>query len=182
MSGAFRAPGTLDEGGNGETLEMAFLASVLGRMLLALIFIISGITKVMNVSRTAEFIESATTLPTNIALPVGIFELVFGVFLAIGFLTRISSLLLFGFTLATIFFFHNQVGDPQVLQAALKNLAIAGGLLMVFAYGQARGSVDVWRERDRSRRAEIRAARAEGREMGAEEARAEASRGTVAED
>lgn len=149
---------------------MAFLASILGRMLLALIFIVSGITKVMNVAQTQAFIDEATTLPVDVALPVGIFELVFGVFLAIGFMTRISSVLLFVFTLATIFFFHNQVGDAGVLQAALRNLAIAGGLLMVFAYGQARGSVDIWRERDLARRAEIRAAKAEGREKGAREA------------
>ena len=119
---------------------MAFLASVIGRMLLALIFIISGVTKVMNVSQTQAFIDKVTTLPANLALPVGIFELVFGVFLAIGFLTRISSLLLFGFTLATVFFFHNQLGDQLQLQLALKNLAIAGGLLMVFAYGQPGGA------------------------------------------
>ena len=155
---------------------MAFLASVIGRMLLALIFIISGVTKVMNVSQTQAFIDKVTTLPANLALPVGIFELVFGVFLAIGFLTRISSLLLFGFTLATVFF-HNQLADRLQLQLALKNLAIAGGLLMVFAYGQARGSVDVWRERDRARRAEIRAARAEGRERGAREAEARSASG-----
>lgn len=150
---------------------MAFLASVFGRMLLALIFILAGITKVMNVAATQAFIEEATTLPGNLALPVGIFEMVLGVFLAVGFLTRISSIVLFVFTLATIVFFHNALTDTAQLQLALKNLAIAGGLLMVFAYGQARGSVDVWRERDRARRAEIRAARAEGREMGAEEAR-----------
>jgi len=59
--------------------------------------------------------------------------------------------------------FHNKVGDPLQVQMALKNVAIAGGLLMVFAYGQARGSVDVWRERDRARRAELRAAKAEAR-------------------
>lgn len=143
---------------------MAFLAAVIGRMLIALIFIISGITKVMNVSATAQFIERSTTLPPGIALPVGIFEIVFGVFLAIGFMTRISSMLLFGFTIATIVFFHNVVGDAMQFQIALKNLAIAGGLLMVFAYGQARGSVDVWRERDRARRAELRAAKAAARE------------------
>ena len=143
---------------------MAFLASVLGRMLLALIFIISGITKIMHVTATAELIEKATTLPPSIALPVGIFELVFGVFLAVGFMTRVSSVLLFGFTLATVVLFHNKVGDPLQVQMALKNVAIAGGLLMVFAYGQARGSVDLWRERDRARRAELRAAKAEARE------------------
>jgi len=143
---------------------MAFLASVIGRMLLGLIFIVSGIAKIMHVSATAELIAKATTLPPSIALPVGIFELVFGVFLAVGFMTRVSSVLLFGFTIATVVLFHNKVGDPLQVQMALKNVAIAGGLLMVFAYGQARGSVDVWRERDRARRAELRAAKAEARE------------------
>ena len=142
---------------------MAFLASVIGRMLLGLIFIVSGIAKIMPVSATAELIAKATTLPPSIALPVGIFELVFGVFLAVGFMTRVSSVLLFGFTIATMVLFHNKVGDPLQVQMALKNVAIAGGLLMAFAYGQARGSVDVWRERDRARRAELRAAKAESR-------------------
>ena len=122
---------------------MAFLASVIGRMLLGLIFIVSGIAKIMHVSATAELIAKATTLPPSIALPVGIFELVFGVFLAIGFLTRISSLLLFGFTLATVFFFHNQLGDQLQLQLALKNLAIAGGLLILAANGPRR--FVIWR-------------------------------------
>ena len=142
---------------------MAFLASVLGRMLIAAIFIISGITKVMHVSATADFIERSTDLPASIALPVGIFEVVFGVFLAIGFMTRITSILLFIFTLGTIAFFHNTVGDAQAVQIALRNLAIAGGLLMTFAYGQASGSVDIWRERDRARRAELRSAKARAR-------------------
>ena len=143
---------------------MAFLASVFGRMLLALIFIVSGITKVMNVAQTQAFIDAAITLPADMALPVGIFELVLGVFLAIGFMTRISSVLLFAFTLATVVLFHSEVTDPAVLQSALRDLAIAGGLLMVFAYGQARGSVDIWRERDRTRRAQIRAEKAEARQ------------------
>ena len=158
---------------------MAFLASVLGRILLALIFIVAGITKLVNLGATQTFLEQTTTLPTGIALPVGIFEVVFGMFLAIGFMTRVSSILLCGFTLATIFFFHNALADHSQLQVALKNLAIAGGLLMVFAYGQARGSVDVWRERDRARRAELRAARAGGTENGAEEARQKAADGTA---
>jgi len=158
---------------------MAFLASVLGQILLALIFIVAGITKLVNLGATQTFLEQTTTLPTGIALPVGIFEVVFGMFLAIGFMTRVSSILLCGFTLATIFFFHNALADHAQLQVALKNLAIAGGLLMVFAYGQARGSVDVWRERDRARRAELRAARAGGTENGAEEAGQKAADGTA---
>ena len=45
--------------------------------------------------------------------------------------------------------------------------AVAGGLLMVFAYGQVRGQISLWRERDRAHDAEVKAARAEGKAEGA---------------
>lgn len=145
---------------------MSTIAAIIGRILLAVIFISAGIGKIMDPAVTAEYIESATTLPGALALPTGIFELVVGLMLAIGLMTRIAAILLAGFCLLTIFFFHNAFGDPTQLTAALKNLAIAGGLLMVFAYGQMRGSFDHMRERNRARKAELRAAHAEGKAEG----------------
>lgn len=147
---------------------MAMIASIIGRLMLALLFILAGLNKIMNTADTAAYIEAQTALPPILALPTGIFELVFGLLLAIGFMTRLSAIALAVFTLLTIPLFHAQLTDQLQLTAALKNLAIAGGLLMVVAYGQARGSVDTWRERDRTRKAEIKAAHAEGRAKGAE--------------
>ena len=57
------------------------------------------------------------------------------------------AILLAGFCLVTIFFFHNDFADPLQGTLALKNLAIMGGLLMTFAYGQVRGTFDYMRER-----------------------------------
>lgn len=145
---------------------MSMLAAIIGRIFLSVIFILSGINKIIDPAATAEYIQNVTTLPPGLALPTGIFELVCGVFLAIGFLTRIVSILLAGFCLLTTVFFHNEFGDPMQAQAALKNLAITGGLFCVFAYGQMRGSFDSMRERSRTRKAELRAARAEGRAEG----------------
>ena len=145
---------------------MSTIAAIFGRILLSAIFILAGLNKVMNPGATAEYIESATTLPGSLALPTGVFELVLGLMLAVGLMTRIVSVLLAGFCLLTIFFFHNQFGDQTQLTMALKNLAITGGLLMVFAYGQMRGSFDHMRERNRARKAELKAAHAEGKAEG----------------
>jgi putative oxidoreductase len=148
---------------------MSMIAAALGRILLALLFVISGIQKVSDPSGAAQALAGAG-LPSNWALATGIFELVAGLLLAIGLMSRVVSILLFGFVALTIFFFHNQVTDPVQGAAALKNLAVMGGLLMVFAYGQMRWSYDHWRGRNKVHDAELRAARAEGKVEGVTDA------------
>ena len=145
---------------------MSMIAALIGRILLAVIFIVSGIGKIMDPAPASGMMASVG-LPANMALGVGIFELVAGVLLAIGLMTRLVSIVLFVYVALTIFFFHNQVTDPAQGAAALKNLAVMGGLLMVFAYGQMRWSYDHWRARNKVHDAELRAARAEGRAEGA---------------
>ena len=90
---------------------MSMIAAVIGRILLALIFIMSGLQKVVDPSSAATMLES-TSLPANWATPTGIFEVVAGLMLALGILSRFVSIVLFGFVGLTIFFFHNQFGDP----------------------------------------------------------------------
>lgn len=142
---------------------MATIAAILGRILLGALFVFSGLGKVMDPAGTAAFMEAESPFPGSMAVGVGAFEIVAGLILASGFMTRIASLALIGFTALATLFFHEQVTDQLQAAMALKNLAIIGGLLMVFAYGQLRGPYDLWRERDRAHDAEIRAARAEGR-------------------
>ena len=141
---------------------MSMIAAVIGRLLLAVIFIVSGLQKLADPGPTAQML-SATNLPATLALPTGLFEAVAGVLLAIGLMTRLVSVVLAVFVALTIFFFHNQFADPLQGTLALKNLAIIGGLLMTFAYGQMRGSYDYLRAKRQAHRAEVRAARAEGR-------------------
>jgi putative oxidoreductase len=140
---------------------MSTIAAVIGRVFIAVIFILSGIQKLLDRGPTAQMLAS-TNLPANLALPTGAFELIAGLFLAIGLMTRLVSILLAGFCLLTIFFFHNQFTDPMQATQALKNLAMAGGLLAVFAYGQVRGTFDAVREERRRHQAEVARAHAEG--------------------
>src|SRR5688572_11488863 len=145
---------------------MSLIAAVLGRLLLAVMFIVSGLQKIADPGPTAQML-SATNLPANFALPTGLFEVVAGLLLAIGLMTRLVSIVLAAFVALTIFFFHNQFTDPLQGTLALKNLAIIGGLLMTFAYGQMRGSYDYMRSQRKVHQAQVRAAHAEGKLEGA---------------
>lgn len=150
---------------------MNTIAALIGRILLSLIFIVSGVSKLFDPSGT-EALITGVGLPPGLGIPAGLFELIAGLALLLGFMTRLVSVLLAGFCLVTAFFFHNEFGDPMQAAMALKNVAIAGGLLCLFAHSQMRWSYDSMRltrkaeiaERDAAekvREADLRAARAE---------------------
>ncbi|MBL8658033.1 MAG: DoxX family protein [Altererythrobacter sp.] len=142
---------------------MAWIAAIVGRLCIAVLFVVAGVGKLTDPAGTAQFITSNTTLPGTLAVPTGIFEIVAGLLLALGFMTRLVAIVLAGFVALATLLFHYQVTDPMQAQTALKNLAVFGGLLMVFAYGQVSWRISTWKERDRRHTAEVAAARAEAR-------------------
>ena len=152
---------------------MNLVAAFIGRVLLALIFIVSGVNKLVDPG-PAQHMLAQVNLPSGLAIVTGLFEVVAGLAIIIGIYTRLTSLLLAAFCLLTIVYFHNHIADPQQATNALKNLAIAGGFLCLFAHNQMRWSYDGLRARRRAdlvahdsdiraRDAELQAARAEGR-------------------
>lgn len=144
---------------------MSAIAAFVGRILLALIFILAGISKLSDIAGTNAYIQSVG-MPAGLGLPAGLFELIAGSAIAFGFMTRLFSILLAGFCLLTAVLFHANFTDPIQMAMFLKNVAIAGGLLCLFAQSQMRWSYDAMRERrglERSTRdADLRAAKAEG--------------------
>lgn len=152
---------------------MSKLAAIIGRFLIALIFIFSGAGKLMDVSATESMI-TGVGLPGGLAIPTGVFELVCGLCLAAGFMVRLVALLLAGFSALAILFFHNRLDDPMQQIMALKDIAIIGGLALAFAHSQMwshyyaiarerRGEVAARDAEERVHDAELRAARAEAR-------------------
>jgi putative oxidoreductase len=123
-------------------------AALAGRILLAVIFLISGFGKITGYSGTEAYM--ATRLPmAGILLPLTILtELGGGLALVAGFKARWAALLLAGFTLLSAIVFHNFWAVTDAAQHMnqqinfLKNVAIAGGMLMVFAFGPGRYSMD----------------------------------------
>ncbi|KMS52561.1 membrane protein [Novosphingobium barchaimii LL02] len=152
---------------------MSKIAAIIGRFLIALIFIFSGAGKLMDIGGTETMIVAAG-LPSGLAIPTGLFELVAGLCLAAGFMVRLVAILLAGFTAMTILFFHAQFGDPMQRVMMLKNFAIIGGLALAFAHSQMwshyyliasqrRGELAARDSDERVRDAELRAAKAEAR-------------------
>jgi putative oxidoreductase len=135
---------------------MSLIAAIIGRLLIAFLFLVSGLQKVFDPGPTMAMLE-ATGLPASLALPVAVFEIVAALLLAVGLLTRLVSIVLAAYVALTILFFHHDFTDPMGLTTSLMHLALIGGLLMVFAYGQMRGSYDYMRAERRAREAEIRA-------------------------
>ena len=142
---------------------MATTLAILGRIGLALLFILAGLNKLIDPAGTAATMEAGSPFPGSLALGVGIFEVVAGLMLAVGFMTRLTAFVLIGFTALATIFFHSEVTDPVQQALAIKNVAIMGGLAMVAAYAQLRSRVGTLEERHKRYDAEERAAVAEAK-------------------
>ena len=124
------------------------VAALVGRILLAVIFIISGIGKITGFDGTVGYIASkGLPLAQLVAIGTIVVEVGGGIMLAIGYKARWAALALAIFTLLAAILFHNfwAVEAAQKMNQQinfLKNLAITGGMLMVFAFGPGRMSVD----------------------------------------
>lgn len=117
-------------------------ATLAGRILLAAIFLAAGIGKLgAGYAGTQAYMASqgvpGALLPLVIALEIG-----GAVLLIAGWWTRFAALALAGFTLAAAALFHANFAEPMQQILFLKNVAIAGGFLMLVAHGAGAWSVD----------------------------------------
>ena len=124
---------------------------VTGRVLLALMFILAGFSKLGNLEGTAGYIASGgLPLASVLAVVVGLLELLGGLAIAVGFHARWAALALGLFTLAATLLFHQfwavPAGQAMVQQLMfMKNLSVAGGLFIVAALGAGPVSFDARR-------------------------------------
>lgn len=116
-------------------------AHLVGRILLALIFILSGIGKISDPAGTAGFMESMG-VPGILVWPTIALEVVGGIALVIGFQTRIAAFALAAFSIAAAVIFHHNFADQMQMIMFLKDLSIAGGLLLLAASGALSFGVD----------------------------------------
>jgi len=121
---------------------------LLGRILIALLFIPAGVSKIGGFAGTVGYIASkGLPLPQVAAAGTIVVEVLVGLALLIGFKARWAALILALFTLVAAFLFHNfwaVPADQQMMQSInfFKNLAIVGGLLFVAANGAGPLSLD----------------------------------------
>ena len=120
--------------------------SLIGRALLALLFVPAGFGKLVGFSATVGYIASKGVPLPEVAAAIAIaVELGLGLLLLLGFQTRWAALGLALFTVVITFIFHPFWADPAQSQSFFKNLAIVGGLLTIAAWGGGGWSVDAKR-------------------------------------
>ena len=123
---------------------MGFFGSLLelfGRVLIALIFMVNGISKIFNYEESLNYMANFN-VPGLFLIPAIITEILFPIFIIVGYKTRISALILALFTIFLAIVFHSDFTNSNQMISFLKNIAIAGGLLLLVAKEPGRLSVD----------------------------------------
>jgi putative oxidoreductase len=124
---------------------------LIARVLLALMFLLAGLSKFGGLEGTAGYIASkGLPMPQVLAVATAVLEVVAAALLIIGWQARWAALALAAFTLLASVLFHNYWAMPaeqQMMQQLMfmKNIAVVGGLLAVFAYGAGTLSLDARR-------------------------------------
>ena len=108
------------------------IIEVLGRILLSSLFLIEGVRKFFFQEETIMYMEEYG-VPEILFFPSLILEILFPILLIIGYKTRISALIMALFTLTVAIIFHTDFQNQMELIIFLKDIAIAGGFLIIAA-------------------------------------------------
>ena len=108
------------------------IIEVLGRILLSSLFLIEGVRKFFFQEETIMYMEEYG-VPEILFFPSLILEILFPILLIIGYKTRISALIMALFTLSVAIIFHTDFQNQMELIMFLKDIAIAGGFLIITA-------------------------------------------------
>jgi putative oxidoreductase len=114
---------------------------VVGRVLLAHIFLLAGLNKIGGYAGTQGYME-AMGVPGALLPLVIILEVAGGLALIIGYKAKIAAWALAVFTVLAAIIFHNNFGDQTQMILFMKNISITGGLLLIATYGAGPYSLD----------------------------------------
>ncbi len=118
-------------------ITMINIIDLIGRVLISALFLLNGIFKISNYEGTIGWMESFG-IPGMFIVPAIILEIAGPVLIVIGYKTKFAAGLLSLFCITTAFIFHNDFTDQMQFTSFLKNIALAGGFLILFVNG-ARG-------------------------------------------
>lgn len=126
---------------NRRNAALTSTAEASGRFLLALLFLLSGLSKLGAYGATAAYM-TASGVPAVLLPAVIATEVLGALAIILGWKTRAAALLLAGFSLLTAAVFHNNLADQTQLIMFFKNLSIAGGFLVLVANGPGAFTLD----------------------------------------
>jgi putative oxidoreductase len=112
-----------------------------GRIMLALIFIIAGAGKIADPAGTVGYMQ-AMGVPAILLWPTIALEVLGAIAIIVGFQTRLAAYMLAAFCIAAAAIFHSNLADQMQQIMLLKNIAIAGGFLLLASSGATAFSID----------------------------------------
>ncbi|HWT61711.1 DoxX family protein [Ochrobactrum quorumnocens] len=122
------------------------LATLVARVFLSILFILAGFSKLTAISGTAGYFAGlGLPVPTVTAVLVGLVEFVGGLAILVGFQTRIAAAIVALFTIGATLVAHMNFAEGMNAMMAQKNLAIAGGLILLALQGAGSISIDAKR-------------------------------------
>ena len=117
------------------------IIEALGRIFLSSLFLIEGIKKFFLQEETIIYMEEYG-VPEILFFPSLVLEILFPILLIVGYKTKISASIMALFTLTVAIIFHSDFQNHLELIAFLKNVAIAGGFLIIVANDPKICSID----------------------------------------
>jgi len=112
-----------------------------GRFFLAIIFLMSGLSKIGQYGGTQGYMEAMGVTGGLLPLVIAI-EVLAALAIILGWKTKYAAIALAGFSVLTAVFFHADFSNQAEMNNFMKNLAIAGGFLMLFAQGPGSYALD----------------------------------------
>ena len=116
-------------------------ADLVGRIFMALIFLSAGFSKIGGYAGTQQYMESQGVPGMLLPLVIAV-EIAGGLAMIAGWRTRPFALALAGFCLLSGILFHANFGDQMQMIMFMKNVAMAGGFLVIYAHGAGELSLD----------------------------------------
>ena len=117
------------------------IIELIGRIFISLVFLIAGFGKIFSYENTIDYMESFG-VPGYLLIPAIIVEILFPLLVIIGYKTKLAAGLLSIFCITTAIIFHNDFADQMQFTSFLKNIALAGGFLLIFVNGAKDFSLD----------------------------------------
>ena len=117
------------------------IVEFIGRLLLSTLFLVEGIGKISIQEDVVMYMESYG-VPGILFLPAIILEILFPMLLIVGYRTKWVASVMTLFTLTVAIIFHTDFSESMQMMLFLKDLAIAGGFMIIIAYGPGKISLD----------------------------------------
>ena len=117
------------------------IVELIGRILLSALFLIEGIGKISMQEDVVMYMENYG-IPGILFVHAVILEILFPLLLIVGYKTKLAAFVMALFTFTVAIIFHTDFSKGMEMVFFLKDLAIAGGFLMIFVYGANKISLD----------------------------------------